>query len=184
MRSEGPQRLLGAARSPAAATPGLGEPPAPGQRGRTGGDTASGVPRLELPVTRAKCAGMLPERSSLGGSGRGMQLGTPKRAGGTNRDGGDLRGKVGDTAGRGEEWGDPQGSGPPRPPASAAAPWSPFPPGVTPAVSSPVPICPPRSSCVLAFVSQPCCRPAPISFCPINPRHESRRQKGCNLIRA
>lgn len=51
----------------------------------------------------------------------------------------------------------------------------PLPSQYSPAVSIPCPhLSPLGARCVLAFVSQSCCLPVPISFCPINPRHESR----------
>lgn len=134
MRSEGPQRLLGAARSPAPATPGLGEPPAPGQRGWTAGDTARGAPRLELPITRAKGAGMLPERSSRGGSGRGMQLGASK---------GDAAGMEGSCGKRGDaaERGRPAGIGPPSAPCThCGVPSLPVSPLLFPPLSPSVPL--------------------------------------------
>lgn len=71
----------------------------------------------------------------------------------------------------------PAGIGPPR----SAHRWSPsFPPSHAPSLFPPPPKFPPVSPSVpleaRAFCPL-CPSPAPISFCPINPRHESRRQK-------
>lgn len=76
--------------------------------------------------------------------------------------------------------GDPQGSPPPPilipiPILSQCPVMKPLPSQYSPAVSIPCPhLSPLGARCVLAFVSQSCCLPVPISFCPINPRHESR----------
>lgn len=153
-----------------------------GERGRVSRGSREG-PRGGSPpagslMTRSKGAGMRPERSGReeAGPGETCRLGAPSGVGATSWGGGDQQ----------DVGGDPQGLvvPPPSPPTHCSVTEPP--PSQCPPLpgSSHVPICPPRSSCVLAFVSHPCCRPAPISFCPINPRHESRRQKGCNLIRA
>lgn len=145
--------------------------------GRGGGVTASG-PSGGFIDDKIKRCWDAPGEEQPGGTGSGGHV----QVGGTQWGGGDQLGWRGPTGLGGR----PAGTG--RPPTIAPTRCSvmePLPSQCPPLPgSSHVPICPPRSSCVLAFVSQPCCRPAPISFCPINPRHESRRQKGCNLIRA
>lgn len=82
MRSEGPQRLLGAARSPAAATPGLGEPPAPGQRGWTGGTRPAGSPASTCPRQERKVLGCSRRGAAWGDRGAGRSWGHPKGLGG------------------------------------------------------------------------------------------------------
>lgn len=113
------------------------------------------------------------DRPGWGDGVGGTDLGAPGRVGATNWGAGDLRGEGGDQRG-GDP--DPQGLGPPTAPAHCSA-MQPFPsryphaprPPPPPAGSSPVPICPPRSSCALAFVSQPCCAPLPSPSAPLTP---------------
>lgn len=135
------------------------------------------LPRPEQPagraagsfIPRSKDAGMRAERTGGGGADTQTtyRLGAPAGVG---------WGQLGWR----KKGGDPQGSPPPPilipiPILSQCPVMKPLPSQYSPAVSIPCPhLSPLGARCVLAFVSQSCCLPVPISFCPINPRHESR----------
>lgn len=135
------------------------------------------LPRPEQPagraagsfIPRSKDAGMRAERTGGGGGGHTDNVQT----------GGTRWGGVG-SAGMEEKGRGPAGITPPPilipiPILSQCPVMKPLPSQYSPAVSIPCPhLSPLGARCVLAFVSQSCCLPVPISFCPINPRHESR----------
>lgn len=141
-----------------------------------GGGITSGCPGLNSPRGERPVR-LFRDQKMLGCGRRG-----PGGGGGHTdnvQTGGTRWGGVG-SAGMEEKGRGPAGITPPPilipiPILSQCPVMKPLPSQYSPAVSIPCPhLSPLGARCVLAFVSQSCCLPVPISFCPINPRHESR----------